>query len=150
MRLAILASGNGTTAEAIMFACREGCLKGKVEVACVIASDPCAGVIAKAHEFLPTSQIYLIELRKYYFLQEKFGRALIATFKKHNVDMFGQYGWMPHTPWNVLQEFSGINQHPGDPVRFGGKGMFGKRVHCARLHFVLCTGHHIYTELRLE
>src|SRR5437588_342377 len=43
-----------------------------------------------------------------------------------------------------------INQHPGplDPGRpdFGGKGMFGRRVHAARLLFVNQTGHDFWTE----
>jgi phosphoribosylglycinamide formyltransferase-1 len=52
---------------------------------------------------------------------------------------------MVQTPLEVVLHYEGrsINQHPGpldpDPVRqldFGGTGMYGRRVHCARLLFL--------------
>lgn len=43
-----------------------------------------------------------------------------------------------------------INQHGGplDPGRpdFGGRGMYGRRIHCARLYFVRATQRGFFTE----
>ena len=40
-----------------------------------------------------------------------------------------------------MQEFGigGFNQHPGSPIDFGGRGMYGKRVHAAAIHFLRRT-----------
>lgn len=64
------------------------------------------------------------------------------------VDLISQNGWMPLTPENVVKRYEGraFNQHPGplDPGRskfdFGGKGMFGSRVTCARVAFEWVVG----------
>ena len=46
------------------------------------------------------------------------------------------------------------NQHPGpiDPGRlgFGGTGMYGRRVHCARLIFARTVEGHLFTEATIQ
>lgn len=151
IRLGLLISGSGSTMEAIIKQCRPtGRLPG-ITPACVIASTPEAGGIAKARGLIDDWHVAVIERREY-VSPEAFGEAIIQFCRKRRVDWLGQYGWMRRTPKNVIAAFDGrmINQHPG-PVRppgpgFGGKGMFGKRVHCARLLFVQRTNRHWWTE----
>jgi phosphoribosylglycinamide formyltransferase-1 len=56
------------------------------------------------------------------------------------------------TPANVIDRYKGmmVNQHPGplDTGRddFGGPGMYGLRVHAARICFVSKTGHDYWSE----
>lgn len=81
----------------------------------------------------------------------RFGEALLYRCHQRGVTIFGQYGWMVKTPANFIEVFPGmgINQHPA-PLSpgnhdFGGKGMFGRRCHFARLNFVRRTKHDFWT-----
>jgi len=145
MRIAMLISGGGTTMQAIIRACRNGILTDKVEPALVIASKSEAGGLQKAlTEGVPKRDILVIAKRDYPD-ELAFGGAILNACQERKIDFIGQYGWMVKTPPNVIKAFSGmmVNQHPGplDPGRpdFGGQGMFGLRVHCARLLFVRLT-----------
>lgn len=55
--------------------------------------------------------------------------------------MVTQNGWLPKTPAMVIDAFPGniYNQHPGPVPEFGGKGMYGRRVHAAVLLFKRLT-----------
>ncbi len=152
MKIALLISGGGTTMEAIIKACQNGVLAG-VTPALVIASIGSAGGIPKARNLGIKEEDILILSPKSFENSEKFGDAIINECRKRNVDFIGQYGWMVKTPENVCEEFKGriVNQHPGplDPGGngdFGGAGMYGVRVHEARLQFVRKTNREFFTE----
>lgn len=141
IRLAILISGNGTTMEAIIKACRSGRL-ANVEPVLVISSNPLALGIVKASALGIKDEDILAINPKDFANREEFGKKIIEECKLRKVNFIGQYGWHWKTPENVIKEFKNmiINQHPGplDTNRpdFGGPGMFGLRVHQARLDFV--------------
>ena len=137
----------------ILRAVKSGFLS-RVEPALVIASKPEAGGIEKAISEGMSPDDVLVMKPKAYPSSEDFGEKVIAHCKKRGVDFIGQYGWLPKTPANVIEAYAGMmtNQHPGplDPGRpdFGGQGMYGRRVHCARLYFVRRTARpeHRYPE----
>lgn len=141
LRLALLISGGGTTMQEIIRACHNGRLP-RVEPACVIASTPHAGGIPKAQALGLTARNIVVIDPAAQSSVSQFGDALIRVCRRERVDIVGQYGWMPKTPASVIEAYQGmmINQHPGplEPGRpdFGGQGMFGRRVHCARLYFL--------------
>ncbi len=146
----MLISGGGTTATAIQNAVKNGELPN-VKIACVISSNPKAGGIEKLRE-AGVQNIEIVDSRSYKIDRYNFGAVLLYYLKLHKVDFIGQYGWLPFTPSNVIEEFQGriVNQHPG-PLRsshldFGGQGMHGIRVHAARLDFVQETRRHFFTE----
>ena len=151
MKVALFISGGGTTAEAIIRAAKCGQLAG-VEVACVIASSAEAGGIERAKKAGVPEKDVLILPPKAFPSREEFGEAIIKECRARGVDFVGQYGWLVRTPENVIKAFEGriVNQHPGplDPGRpdFGGKGMFGRRVHAARLFFVRAVQRDFWTE----
>lgn len=151
LRIAMLVSGGGTTMQAIIQACRSGRLQN-IEPVCVIASRRDAGAIEKALALGMRRGDVLIRRPKNYLDSEAFGETIIAICQARGVDFIGQYGWMEKTPPNVIEVWRGmmVNQHPGplDPGRpdFGGKGMFGRRVHCARLYFVRTIKRDFWTE----
>lgn len=147
IRYAILASGSGTTAEAIVRACKSGgLLHGLIEPVCFIASKPDIKAIDKVRvASRGTSHIHIVN-PKSYDDSEQFGQALIEVFQQEQIDLFGQHGWLPLTPTCVLEQYRGINQHPGPLPYFGGKGMYGRRVHAAVLHFRRLVNHRIWTE----
>jgi phosphoribosylglycinamide formyltransferase-1 len=147
LRLCMLLSGGGTTAQAIIRACKSGRLSG-IKPVCVISSRSDAGGLQKAkEEGVPAFVIEPLPKNS-----EAFGEALIRACEAKGVDIIGQYGWIPKTPLNVIEMYEGrmINQHPGplDPgyPDFGGKRMFGARVHCARLYFVRAVARDFWTE----
>jgi len=151
MRLALLISGGGSTAEHVFTASQDGTLS-HVDVACVIASKKSAAGIARlARAGFPEEKIYVVN-PKDYESGEKFGDALLEVLQKHDVDFVSQNGWLVKTPERVIEKYQGriINQHPGplDPghTDFGGKGMFGMRVHAARLSFVKEINHDFWSE----
>lgn len=144
LRLALMISGGGTTAREIIRACKDGRLP-RVDPVCVIASTELAGGIKKAQEegIAPHDVIVLNPTN--FNSPSLFAEAIIRSCRDRSVDLISQCGWIPKTPAEVIASFDGhmINQHPGpvDPGRpdFGGKGMFGRRVHCARLYFLRCA-----------
>jgi phosphoribosylglycinamide formyltransferase-1 len=143
MNLALLISGGGTTAEAVINACQSGQLAG-IHPRIVITSTKKAGGIQKAEKRgIPTTVVN----PRSFDTPDTFGDALLSILKKNDIDIVSQNGWLPLTPQSVIESFPGkiINQHPGplDPGReydFGGKGMYGARVVCARIAYAWMTG----------
>jgi len=148
LRLVLMVSGGGTTMLEIIRACKSGRLS-RVDPVLVISSKPDAPAIEKARE---EGVSVACASPSQYSSREEFGEQLIVLCDQMAADVVGQYGWMPLTPANMIEEYVGkmINQHPGplDPGKpdFGGKGMYGTRVHAARLFFVRATGHDYWTE----
>lgn len=142
MRLGILISGGGTTAQAIIQSAQNGLLQNLVTPVVVICSNSQALGIEKVKSLQVPVEI--IE-RKLFQTDEEFGRAILQTLQKYNADFVSQNGWLPLLPQNVIDSYYKkiINQHPGplDPgyEDFGGKGMYGARVTCARLLYCLFT-----------
>lgn len=149
LRTALLISGGGTTAKAVIEACQRGELKGIIPVA-VIVSKPKAGGIEKAQALhIPT----FVVSPKEFSSKDEFGKALLKLLKELRVNLVSQNGWLPPTPWNVIEQYENmiLNQHPGplDPGReidFGGKGMYGSAVTCARVAYAWLAGTDFWTE----
>lgn len=149
MRTALLISGGGTTAEAVIKASLSGRLK-KITPVVVVASRTDASGIQKASKL----GIETVVISPTDFPSTKlFGEALLKNLLDHHVKFVSQNGWLPFTPINVVESFRNhiINQHPGplDPGRlmdFGGRGMYGSRVTCARIAYLWATGEEAFTE----
>lgn len=141
-RLGILISGGGTTMAEIIKACQSNEIP-KTEVACVIASKDGIGGMEKARKLsIPNENIVVINPKDYKngngeIDQDAFGKDLLKELKLRGVSIVTQNGWLPLTPENVINAYSDaiFNQHPGPVPEFGGKGMFGRRVHAAVLLF---------------
>lgn len=141
-RLGILISGGGTTMTEIIKACQSGEVP-RTDIACIIASNPNAGGMEKARKLsIPDKDIIVIDPSNYKNGQGKvdqdvFGKAIIKEFKERGVSIVTQNGWMPKTPENVIDAFPDaiFNQHPGPIPEFGGKDMYGRRVHAAVLYY---------------
>ena len=149
-RLALFISGGGSTAEAVILACLKGELA--LKPALLIASKGDAAGIGKALKLgLSKRNIAVVEYRKF-TSGLAFGNKLIEECQKRSVDLIAQFGWLPLTPENLIERYRGliINQHPGplDPPRadFGGKGMYGRRVHAAVILYRRITKKDFWTE----
>lgn len=144
LRVGILISGSGTTMESILNSCQRGILHKLINPVVVISSKSNAQGLIKAKKYqIPTEVI-----------SSEFDTQQLAKLTKYRVDLVSQNGWLPKTPASVVNYYKDriINQHPGplDPGRsldFGGKDMYGSRVVCARLAYLLLSAEtSIWTE----
>jgi len=141
-KLAILISGSGSTAEAIIKTCQEKRLEGILPVVVISSRSDALGIQKAKNLGVKT----LVVSPKDFRSKKEFGQRLLEILQKYKIDLVSQNGWLPLTPAVVIEKYQGriINQHPGplDPGRkfdFGGKGMYGARVMCARLAYEWLT-----------
>ncbi len=146
LRLAILISGSGSTMERILQEAKNGELVYLINPVVVISNKKDAFGITRASKFQTPVELIKGKL-------SSLENNLLYLLTKYKVDIVSQNGWLPKTPQNVVDFYKDriINQHPGplDPGRnldFGGKGMYGSRVTCARLAFIWTTGTNFWTE----
>ncbi len=122
--LILFASGKGSNAQAIIQYFQN---TGQARVSLIVCNNAAAGVldIAKAHN------IPFLIIDKQTF-QEK---LLIEQLKEYHPDLIVLAGFLWKVPVHLLDEFPGrvINIHPALLPKFGGKGMYGQKVHEAVL-----------------
>lgn len=151
-RLATLISGDGTTMQEIIKASQSG--KVPMDISCVISSNPLAGGIEKAKKLgIPEKDIIVIDPNNFRGAdreidQEGFGNKILKEMRARGVTVITQNGWLPLTPEQIIDEYPQtiFNQHPGPLPDFGGKGMYGKRVHAAVILFTRMTKRESWTE----
>ncbi|WP_455665605.1 phosphoribosylglycinamide formyltransferase [Phocaeicola sp.] len=119
-KIAILASGEGTNAERII---RYFLEKKTVEVALVITNKPQAGVLKRADRLSVPSLV----ITAGGFAD---GEAL-KVLHRHHIDFIVLAGFLLKVPDAVLHDYPNkiVNIHPALLPKFGGKGMYGARVH---------------------
>ncbi len=130
MRLGVLASHGGTNLQAIIDACRDGRLNAEVSV--VISNNSRARALQRARDagiasFHLSSQTHPVP--------ELLDAAIRETLLDHGVDLVVMAGYMKLLGPTTLTQFRSriINTHPALLPKFGGKGMYGDRVHEAVL-----------------
>ncbi|HWB63860.1 MAG TPA: phosphoribosylglycinamide formyltransferase [Chitinophagales bacterium] len=123
--IAIFASGTGSNAAAII-----DYFNGSpsVKVALVLTNNPDAGVIKIAH-----SQKILSAIITKDALQNE--TLLLKLLNAVNTDLIVLAGFMQLLPQFLIEKFPRriINIHPALLPKFGGKGMYGGKVHQAVL-----------------
>lgn len=138
IRLAVFASGGGTTARYILEQTFPGgSLHGLVEVPCLVTSRKSIKAVDKflASDFAGT--IYTCDKRE--FSPVDYEQTILEILHQEEIDWFGQYGWLPKMPEGVVNAFRGINQHPAPVPHFGGKGMYSRAPHQAVINFARIT-----------
>ena len=119
-KIAILASGEGTNAERII---QYFTHHPTVKVVVVMTNKSEAGVIRRAEklripvEYLPASAF-------------KEGKAT-EQLRKYEADFIVLAGFLLRIPNDMLETYPNriVNIHPSLLPKFGGKGMYGNRVH---------------------
>lgn len=123
--IAIFASGNGTNTENIVRYFRE---KETAEVALVLTNRPDAFVLQRAERLgVPALYVNKEEWRE--------GTRVLQLLADYGIDFVALAGFLLRVPDNVLHAYTGrmVNIHPSLLPKFGGKGMYGDRVHQAVL-----------------
>lgn len=119
--IAVLASGSGTNAENIIRYFRE---KSSACVALVLTNRQHAFVRERASGLgVPCFHFPKTDWES--------GEAILAVLKEHEIDFVVLAGFLARVPDNVLHAYPNkmINIHPSLLPKFGGKGMYGDRVH---------------------
>jgi phosphoribosylglycinamide formyltransferase-1 len=121
--IAIFASGSGSNAENIARYFRSHTL---VNVSLVLSNKPDAYVLQRADKLgIP----YFVFTREQFYHSED----VLDTLKKYDIGFIVLAGFLWLVPENILKAFPGriLNIHPALLPKYGGKGMYGERVHKA-------------------
>lgn len=120
-KVAILASGNGTNAENIIRYFRND---EKVHIELVLANRENAYVLERARN-LNVPSVYMPKS------EWEDGESVLSLLRDREIDFIVLAGFLARVPDCILQAFPDkiINIHPSLLPKFGGKGMYGDRVH---------------------
>ena len=120
-RVAILASGSGTNAQNIFeyFSDNE-----MIKIDSLWSNKPDAYALIRAGKF---------DIDTYVFNREQFYQSneIIETLRNRKVDLIVLAGFLWLIPSNLIKSFTIINIHPALLPKYGGKGMYGMKVHRA-------------------
>ena len=119
--IAIFASGSGSNAENIIRYFQENDL---IRVALVLSNRSDAYVLERAHRLQVPSEVFLKE-------DWVSGEQILALLHEYHIDFIVLAGFLVRVPERLLHAYPDkiINIHPALLPKFGGKGMYGDRVH---------------------
>lgn len=118
--IAIFASGSGSNAQAIVEYFKK---KNLEPVKLILTNNPKAFVIERAKK---------LGIPFYIFGKDEFlSDSIIARLSSENIDLIVLAGFLWLIPENLLKAYNNkiINIHPALLPKYGGKGMFGMKVH---------------------
>ncbi len=144
VRLAVLVSGSGTNLQAILDACAQPDYPAEVVV--VVSDRPGAFALERARRAgVPTHVVDWSMFRN----RAAFCRQLEAILAPYRVDLVCLAGFLRILDAQFVAAYRGriLNIHPSLLPAFGGKGMYGERVHRAVLEsgarITGCTVHFV-------
>jgi phosphoribosylglycinamide formyltransferase-1 len=145
-RLAVLVSGKGTNLQAILDASRDPDYPAEVVV--VVSDRPGAYALERARQAgVPA---YVVPWRKD---PKEFGVRLAEVLERHGAQWVCLAGFLRILDAEFVERYRGriLNIHPSLLPAFGGKGMYGERVHQAVLQAGVresgCTVHFVTAEV---
>ncbi len=126
MRLAVLASHEGSTLQALIDACAAQTLDA--EIVLVVSNNSKAGALRRAATAnIDTRHISI----KTHGSEAAANQAIADALSDTKADWVLLLGYMKKMGETILRQFSGriINTHPALLPDFGGQGFFGRKVH---------------------
>ena len=119
--IAVLASGNGTNAENIIRYFQDS---ESVHIGLVLTNRETAFVMERAR-CLNVPSVYIPKE------EWKEGMSVLALLRDRKIDFIVLAGFLARVPDCILHAYPNqiINLHPSLLPKFGGKGMYGDRVH---------------------
>jgi phosphoribosylglycinamide formyltransferase 1 len=130
MNVAVFASGGGSNFQALIDRTEAGDLHCRLSLCVGNNSGATAFERAKKHG-IPTSHIG----PSHFPSEQAYADALLAVLKEYNIDIIALAGYMKKIPHAVIAAYPHkiVNIHPGLLPAFGGKGLYGEKVHQAVL-----------------
>ena len=127
LNIAVFASGRGSNFEAILRAIEEGKIHN-VSISVVISNNSAAPVfeLARAHS-IPAYHLSQLQFPS----EEKFDETVLGVLERHRANFIVLAGYMKKLSSDLIRKFCNriLNIHPALLPKFGGKGMYGMRVH---------------------
>ena len=130
MNVAILASHEGTTLQAVLDACARGVISGRPVV--VVSNNRDSGALRRARAAgVPACHLSSVTHPD----PNALDAAICQTLIEHGAEIVVCAGYMKKLGPRTLARFRGriVNTHPSLLPKFGGAGMYGLRVHQAVL-----------------
>jgi len=120
-RIVIFASGSGTNAQNIIESFQKNTL---AEVTLVLSNKSDAKVLERAKKLNVSSKSFTKE-------ELISSEGILTILKQENPDLIVLAGFLLKFPEFILKEFPNkvINIHPALLPKYGGKGMYGMKVH---------------------
>lgn len=121
--IAIFASGSGSNAEQI-FSHFSGSSLAGVEL--ILTNNPSAGVLERAERLGVEHMVF--DRDTFYQTNQ-----IVEILRDHKIDYVVLAGFLWLVPDNLIEAYPGrvVNIHPALLPKYGGKGMYGDRVHRA-------------------
>ncbi len=116
--------------QAIIDACKEGCLNARV---CMVISNNSGSLVLERARREGIPSYHLSE--KTHPRPEELDRAILHALEEHKVNLVLLAGYMKKLGPQTISRYRGhiLNTHPALLPKFGGKGMYGESVHEAIL-----------------
>lgn len=130
MNIAVLASHEGTTLQAVLDACAAGKIAARVVL--VISNNADSGALRRAR----AAGIASVHLSSTTHADaRRLDEAIAAALAQHRIDLVLLAGYMKKLGPATREAYAGriLNTHPALLPRHGGQGMYGARVHRAVL-----------------
>jgi phosphoribosylglycinamide formyltransferase 1 len=123
MRIAVAVSGRGSNLEALHRAL-QGSAAARIVV--VLSDRPDAGGLDLARQWGIATEV---------LPHPSDGAGWLTLLRRYEIELLVLAGYVRLVPANVIAEYRGriVNVHPALLPAFGGKGMYGRRVHEAVL-----------------
>lgn len=115
--------GSGTTLESVIDAINNKELDAKINL--VVSDNPNAFALDRARS--NNIDTYLINGKS----KDEIDLELFSVLKKYDVDLIVLAGYLKMIGNNLINNYRIINTHPSLLPKFGGKGMYGMKVHTA-------------------
>lgn len=128
LKVGVLASHGGSNLQAIIDAAEARAIPA--EVCCIISNNKNAKALERAQKHnIPAHHI----CRAQFNSDEELDEAIVETFKRHQVELVCLAGYMKLIGPRLLEAYRNriLNIHPALLPKFGGKSMYGIRVHQA-------------------
>ncbi|MFW5889802.1 MAG: phosphoribosylglycinamide formyltransferase [Marinilabiliaceae bacterium] len=121
--IVLFASGSGTNAENIALFFRT---LPDAEVSCILSNRPDAGVLERARKLNIETKVFDREM----FFTSRQVLDFLLDINPHLIVLAG-FLWL--VPGHIVEAFPRriVNIHPALLPKYGGKGMYGERVHQA-------------------
>ncbi len=132
LKCAVFASGGGSNFQALIDRKESGDLH--VDITLLIGNNTAASAFARAHQH----GIKALHIAPSHFADESaYCRLLLSLLHEHTIELIVLAGYMKKIPKPVVDEYMHriVNIHPALLPAFGGKGLFGEKVHQAVLDY---------------
>ncbi len=124
--LAIMASGRGSNAEAIIQYSLT--TSAAFKVALIVTNNPKSGVVEIAQQY--GIEWCCVDLKDFQAAAE-YEEYLLETLRNYSISMIALAGYLKLIPVRIIDAFPKkiFNIHPSLLPKYGGNGMYGMRVH---------------------